>query len=57
MTWDRESFSLGLMQLIRGASQKLPSVAEVNNVCSYIPKFPFVFLALTKANWAQIIAL
>ena len=29
MTWEGESFSLGLMQLSRGASQNLPSVAEV----------------------------
>jgi len=57
MTWEGESFSLRLMRLSRRASQNLPSVAEVKNECSYMPKLPFAFLALTETDWAEIIAL
>jgi len=57
MTWDGESFSLGLMRLSSGASQNLPSVAEVKNECSYMLNLPFAFVSCLETNCAQCIVL
>ena len=57
ITCERDAFYSGLMQLSRGASQALPSVAEVKNGWSYTPNPPFAFMAYSETNCAQCIAL
>ena len=56
ITWERdEFFSSRLVRLRRGATQKMPSVADDNNAWSYMPKTLFALLHVQKHTGHRVL--
>ena len=56
ITWERdEFFSSRLFRLLRSATQKVPLVADVKNVWSYLPNTPFALWHVHKHTGHKVL--